>query len=1214
MAKILLNVELNDKGVASNLKTLESGIKNIANSLGNVKVNKDLTAQLNALTKNYNALAKAAQTAQNVNNKQAIEEQKLAKATAQAATAKINKQKATVQLETATIRLTKAQEKENQAVKSGIPNVNNLRKGYANLLNSIKSIKKYYNKGVFSEISEKAKEYQKQLQTLNPEQEDYKKEVIRLSENLDDLSTEFAETRQEATNFHGSLSDIVSGFLKFQIAAMVVMQPLQKIREAWASTNETLVETEDAVIALKRVLNDSSLSDNTISGKLYKLAQDYGQTFENVNDIAQNFARTGMSWDETIQATESALLALNVAELDATQASDGMIAIMQQFGKEASDLTGIIDSLNKVADNYAVTTDKLLTALQRTGSSAANANLSLEETVGLITALSESTGRSGENLGTAINSLIQYSSKSEALDTFAKLDENTASVVEKYRKGGATILEVWNAVSEVINNMDSRQESILSGLASSEDITNLNQELQDELGDIFEQVSDVYGTANTFRKNYFIALLGNMKTVQEATETAQNAAGYSQKENEQYLDTYTAKLNTLKAQWKELANDEQGILGVKKNLIDMGSGLLTILKYTGGLKTVAVATGSAIIALIPAIRLGLSAISTKITEITGKVVALNASAGIIGIIATAASALIGGIDSIISARKEKKAEKEQEIAEANAKQVETSLSSVESYKKLAEESANYEKQLQELRAILDDSTSTEEEKSSAQEELLSIQNLLVESNNDYADSLDLVNGKVEEQLGLVEKLSDAQLKEQAQKFLTENSAGIQTAKNQISDTTAHSSDSFLEATGAWNREDFRDVLNSVIENTGANASVIEDNTYGFIHNYGKKVAKTFEEQGVWNGLLGIFTNAVAVEAKDWVGEAKAGLSFSGTVEEQIKSITAVKDYVNTEYETLGITLEEANTISNELNTLLTELNSEEYKNANELVDTAQLYQDFLDGAITKAEFLKKVYGIEIIDTTKSWEEQSNEVLNNYEDILDVINEMRDAEQDIVDLEEKKLELEKAQQALEDAKNNRNVRVYNASTGEWELQADQDAIADAEEKLKKAEKDYEDAVWDNLQSEIEENNLTVGEIYDKVKEISEDFPNLAKTIRDAFVAQGVKMPEYDSGGVLRGLGGIKATNENEIVLPPDITKKILTPSSNEQFSQFVKDLGLLFGSSRRVMDMKSGMVLNNGGNTSSDNRSYVANGVPFSKDVAETHTLAELFEMAAMYNK
>jgi TP901 family phage tail tape measure protein len=200
---------------------------------------------------------------------------------------------------------------------------------------------------------------------------------------------------------------MAQGFFQWQMAATLVMKPLQMVRNAWASINETLVKTEDAVISLQRVLNNPSLSNSDISGKLYNLAQRYGQTFDNVNDIAQNFARTGMSWVETIQATESALLALNVAELDATQASEGMIAIMQQFGYEASELTGIIDMLNKVADNFAVTTDKLLTALQRTGSSAKNAKLDLAETVGIITALSEATGRSGENIGTAVNSLIQ---------------------------------------------------------------------------------------------------------------------------------------------------------------------------------------------------------------------------------------------------------------------------------------------------------------------------------------------------------------------------------------------------------------------------------------------------------------------------------------------------------------------------------------------------------------------------------------------------------------------------------------------------------------------------------------------------------------------------------------------------------------------------------------------------------------------------------------
>lgn len=1121
MAKIVLNVELGQKQVLKDLELLKSGIKNIASSLGDVKVNKDLTAQLNALTKNYNALAKAAQAAQKVNNKQALSEQKLAKATAQASTAKINEQKASVQLETAQIRLTKAQQQGTKTVKTA------------------------------TQANEKHKQ---------------------------------------------SILSMAAGFFEWQLAAAMVMKPLYAIRSAWASINDTLVKTEDAVVSLQRVLNDDSLSGKTISGKLYELAAKYGQTFDNANEIAQNFARTGMDWNETIKATEAALLALNVAELDATQASDGLIAIMQQFGYEASNLTGIIDILNKTADNYAVTTDKLLTALQRTGSSAKNANLSLEQTVGIVTALSEATGRSGENLGTAVNSLIQFSTKSSALDTFAKLSDNMAKLVEDFRHGKGTVLDIWQGLSAEIKNASGNTENILSGLFGDDDWRSLNAELQEALGEEYSKVTEIYDTASTFRKNYFIALLNNMDTVEKAIGTASNAAGYSQKENEKYLDTYTAKVNKLNAQWEYLANNEQGYLSFKKGLVDIGSWLLTITEYTGGLRTVVIALTGGLISVFPAIRAGLSAISTKITEITGQVVALNTKAGLVGLVATMLSVAIGGIDNAITGNREQRAQEAKEQAEANAKMVKSSLQSIENYKKLAEESEAYGKQVENLRAILSDTTATEERKTAAQEDLLSIQNLLIESNKAYADSLDLINGNLSQQIGLVNKLSDERLKQQAQEFLEKNKAGIQTAKNQINDTTE--TESILFEGNGIDRHKFRDVLKKAVSGSGVNASVVEDNTYGIFHNYGKRVGEGFQES-FWDGLGEVLGFETVFDETSYVGKAKAGLNFSGTVTEQIEQIKKLKDYVNLNYESLGITLEEANIFSQELSTLLSQLDTAEYKNANELVDTAKLYEDFLNGAITKAEFLKEVYGIELVDTTKSWADQSKEVVKNYQDILDIINKTRDTQQAIVDLEEKK-------KALEDARNNRNVRVYNASTGNWELQADMGAVADAE-------KAYEDAVLNNLQNELEAGNLTAGEIYEKVKEIAVDLPYLAMTIRDAFVAQGYNMPEYDSGGVLRGLGGIKATSQDEIVLPPDLAKKILQPTTNAEFAQFAKSLGLLFGSSKQIADMKSGMVVNNGGGSSTDNRSYVANGVPFTRETAETHTLVELFEMAANFN-
>lgn len=1018
--------------------------------------------------------------------------------------------------------------------------VNNLRKGYANLLNTIQGTEKYYKKGTFSNIAKDAEKYLNQLKGLDKTSAEYQKNVQNLQVKLGELQANFAETRKGATNFHGSLQEIVGGFLKFQVAAMLVMKPLQMVRQAWASLNETLVKTEDAVIAIQRVLNDDSLSDSTISGKLYDLAQRYGQTFENVNDIAQNFARTGMSWNETIQATESALLALNVAELDATQASDGMIAIMQQFGKEASELTGIIDMLNKTADNYAVTTDKLLTALQRTGSSASNANLSLAETVGLITALSEATGRSGENLGTAINSLIQYSSKDTALDTFASLDQNTADIVDKYRKGGATILDVWMAVSGVINNMDSRQEGILAGLGNSADITDLNQELQDELGDIFEQVSDVYGTANTFRKNYFIALLGNMQTVQDAIETASDASGYSQKENEKYLDTYTAKVNSLNAQWEYLVNNEQGFLGVKKELVEIGSGVLTVLEYTGGLRTVGIGLATGLIALFPAIRAGLTAISTKITQITGQVVSLNSKAGIIGLIATAASMVIGGIDKAISASNEATQKKQEELAEANKKAIDSSLEAVNHYKELANTSKNYADKVTELREVLDDETSSEEAKVTAQEELLSIQTDLINSNNAYADSLDLVNGNISEQLGLIEKLSEEQLKQQAQNYLEENRAGITTARNQLADTTTHSTDYIFEG-NANKRFKFRDILNKAISGAGVDASILEDNTYGYWHNTWKDITEGFSE-GIGNGLLSLLTASFSMESADWVGEAKAGLSFSGPIEQQIKDIKALKDYVNVNHESLGITLEEANMFSSELSNLISKLDTEEYKNAVKLDETAKLYEDFLNGVITKAEFLKEVYGIELIEIGETWEEQSSKIITNYQELLDVVNGIRNAEQNILDIEEKK-------KALEDARNNKTVRVYNASTGQWELVADAKAIANAE-------KAYEEAVWKNLQTEIKDGNINVKGILDKIS----DFPKLTSAVVGWLSEQGYDVPD-----------------------------------------------NLMYGSSTTIESPTSGMS-SNVSHSTNDNRVYSINGVTLTKEQAENHSVAELFEM------
>lgn len=54
------------------------------------------------------------------------------------------------------------------------------------------------------------------------------------------------------------------------------------------------------------------------------------------------------------------------------------------------------------------------------------------------------------------------------------------------------------------------------------------------------------------------------------------------------------------------------------------------------------------------------------------------------------------------------------------------------------------------------------------------------------------------------------------------------------------------------------------------------------------------------------------------------------------------------------------------------------------------------------------------------------------------------------------------------------------------------------------------------------------------------------------------PPYDSGGILRGLGGIKATRQDEIVLPPDVTNYLLRPSADSRFRQRMNELRFFYG--------------------------------------------------------
>lgn len=461
------------------------------------------------------------------------------------------------------------------------------------LANSLSSIKP--NKDLTAQLNALAKALNASAKSMNAQTKAEKNHAKQLK-SVTEAGKKATKTTKDRTKavkdstaanekHTQSILSMAKGFLSWQVAATVVMQAINLVRNALDSLNETLVNTEKATIEITRILNEN-ISDQEVASKLYDLAEKYGQTFENISEIATNFARAGYEWTDVMKLAEGAVLALNVAELDATQASDGLIAILKQFKLPVEEIYGVVDMLNKQADNAPVSTEKLLLALQKAGSYADQANLSLKETVAIITALSGATNASGQQLGTAVKSLLAYTTKSGSLDVYASLSDRMAAIVAEYRKGAASILDVWQGLSDEINHLTAEQADKLAEYAESDIGSTLESALSEEMGEIYDSMTGVYDTAGTYRKNFFIALMKNMDDVKKSMQTLDSYAGYSAAENLKQLNTYEARVNSLKAQWQKLANDEQGILALKKDLVEVGSAALDVVDKLGGISTI----------------------------------------------------------------------------------------------------------------------------------------------------------------------------------------------------------------------------------------------------------------------------------------------------------------------------------------------------------------------------------------------------------------------------------------------------------------------------------------------------------------------------------------------------------------------------------------------------------------------------------------------------
>lgn len=356
----------------------------------------------------------------------------------------------------------------------------------------------------------------------------------------------------------------------------LVYQGFNALKNMAKDVKDEMVNVEYQMVEIDRVLNDSSINIDNYRDKLIQLAQDYGNSFDNVADITLRLAQAGFNADESLALTEKTLLALNTAELDATQATSDMIAVMAQFGLTTgttSEIAGnygdIIDKINKVADNFPTTSEDILNALKKTGSAFNLAGASIDETIATIVAAEKASQRGGKVIGTALSNIVQQLKAEGKINIMESLglDIYTDSTKTEF-KG---IMEIFEQLSEKMQSLKK------AGKENSVEMQNLLE--------VF----------TVFRRNVGASLLGEMagedSTYAQVLKTSIDSVGYSIQENEKHMKTAKAAQAQFNAELLKLKTEvwDNGLEDVFRNLLsfgkDIASGINGLIKDIGLLPT-----------------------------------------------------------------------------------------------------------------------------------------------------------------------------------------------------------------------------------------------------------------------------------------------------------------------------------------------------------------------------------------------------------------------------------------------------------------------------------------------------------------------------------------------------------------------------------------------------------------------------------------------------
>lgn len=169
-----------------------------------------------------------------------------------------------------------------------------------------------------------------------------------LNKRMTELRTQLRGVAVEAKQVESSLGTAIKGMTLWSATATMVYFPIRTAREF----GSIIVDLDTKMTELKKVMS-SDTDFNAIFEQATASATKFGQSISEAMDSYIEFSKQGFSGNDLQKLADSALVASNVADISAQQASSYLTSSLIQWNKTANESMGIIDSWNNISNQFA---------------------------------------------------------------------------------------------------------------------------------------------------------------------------------------------------------------------------------------------------------------------------------------------------------------------------------------------------------------------------------------------------------------------------------------------------------------------------------------------------------------------------------------------------------------------------------------------------------------------------------------------------------------------------------------------------------------------------------------------------------------------------------------------------------------------------------------------------------------------------------------------